>query len=303
MIKNNNRRFYSLNDFFKENFQKKIYKVSLDGGFTCPNRDGKVGYGGCTFCSSLGSGEFTGTKSKSITEQIDEQLEFLKDKIGDNKVMAYFQNFTNTYGNVEYLRKIYYEALKHDKVFGLCIGTRPDCIDDDILKLLIEINNNYFIWVELGLQTSNDIIAEEINRGYDFLVYKNITKKLIKNKIKVVTHMIIGLPNESENSIIKTARDIINSKVWGIKIHSLNILKNTVLAKKYFEKQFKIYSLKEYVKLVVDILELIPEKMVVHRLTGDGEKNQVIEPKWSLNKRKVLNEIEKELKKRKKDII
>lgn len=297
-MKNNNRRFYSLNDFFKENFNEKIFKVSLDGGFTCPNRDGKVGYGGCIFCSATGSGEFTGTREKTITEQIDEQLEFLKDKIGDKKVMAYFQNFTNTYADVEYLRKIYYEALNHPKVFGLCIGTRPDCIDENIIKLLKEINNFYFLWVELGLQTSNDRVAKEINRGYDFSVYEKASKELVENGIKVVTHMIVGLPNEKIESIMKTAKDIVDSKVWGIKIHSLHILKNTLLAKKYLENPFKIYSLEEYVKIVVDILEMLPPKMVVHRVTGDGEKSEVIEPLWSLNKRKVLNEIEKELKRR-----
>lgn len=297
-MKNNNRRFYSLNDFFKENFNEKIFKVSLDGGFTCPNRDGKVGYGGCIFCSATGSGEFTGTREKTITEQIDEQLEFLKDKIGDKKVMAYFQNFTNTYADIEYLRKIYYEALNHPKVFGLCIGTRPDCIDENIIKLLKEINNFYFLWVELGLQTSNDRVAKEINRGYDFSVYEKASKELVENGIKVVTHMIVGLPNEKIESIMKTAKDIVDSKVWGIKIHSLHILKNTLLAKKYLENPFKIYSLEEYVKIVVDILEMLPPKMVVHRVTGDGEKSEVIEPLWSLNKRKVLNEIEKELKRR-----
>lgn len=297
-MKNNNRRFYSLNDFFKENFNEKIFKISLDGGFTCPNRDGKVGYGGCIFCSATGSGEFTGTREKTITEQIDEQLEFLKDKIGDKKVMAYFQNFTNTYADVEYLRKIYYEALNHPKVFGLCIGTRPDCIDENIIKLLKEINNFYFLWVELGLQTSNDRVAKEINRGYDFSVYEKASKELVENGIKVVTHMIVGLPNEKIESIMKTAKDIVDSKVWGIKIHSLHILKNTLLAKKYLENPFKIYSLEEYVKIVVDILEMLPPKMVVHRVTGDGEKSEVIEPLWSLNKRKVLNEIEKELKRR-----
>ncbi|MGL5428993.1 MAG: TIGR01212 family radical SAM protein, partial [Cetobacterium sp.] len=156
MVKYNNRRFYSLNDYFKDTFEEKIFKVSLDGGFTCPNRDGKVAHGGCIFCSDAGSGDFAGSRRKSITEQIDEQLEFMKDKIKDNKVIAYFQNFTNTYGEVKYLRQIYYEALNHPKVIGLAIGTRPDCIDDDVLQLLEEINQNYFFWLELGLQTIDD---------------------------------------------------------------------------------------------------------------------------------------------------
>lgn len=297
-MKNNNRRYYSLNDYFKENFKEKIFKVSLDGGFTCPNRDGKVGYGGCIFCSESGSGEFAADKRKTITEQINEQLVFLQDKIGNNKVMAYFQNFTNTYADVAYLRKIYFEALNHPKVFGLCIGTRPDCIDENIIKLLSEINNNYFLWVELGLQTSNNATAKLINRGYNLDIYQKCAKKLYKENIKFVTHMIVGLPYENREDILNTSKEIVNSKAWGIKIHSLSILKNTPLENLLKKKPFKIFSFEEYIEIVCDILESLPDKMVVHRVTGDGEKSQVIAPLWSLNKRKVLNTIEKELKKR-----
>ena len=296
MIKNNNRRFYSLNDYFKENFKSKIYKVSLDGGFTCPNRDGKISHGGCIFCSDSGSGEFTGNKLKSITEQIDEQLNFLKDKIKEEKVIAYFQNFTNTYGDVEYLKKIYYEALNHPRVIGIAIGTRPDCIDEDVLELLAEINKKHLLWIELGLQTSDDKIAKLINRGYEYSIYKKTCTKLVENNIKFVTHMIIGLPTEERDSILKTAKDIVDSGAWGIKIHSLHIIRGTSMEKLYIKKPFYIFSLEEYVDLVVTILKNLPKDMVVHRVTGDGKKEEVIEPIWSLNKRKVLNEIEKELK-------
>lgn len=298
MKKENNRRFYSLNDYFKEKFKEKIYKVSLDGGFTCPNRDGKISHGGCIFCSDSGSGEFAGSRIKPINEQIDEQLEFLNSKIGEGKVMAYFQNFTNTYGDVEYLRKIYYEALKHPRVMGIAIGTRPDCLGSDVIELLNEINKEYFLWVELGLQTSNDFIGLTINRGHDFKSYLDGAKALRDHNIKFVTHMIVGLPNETRESIIQTAKDIIDSGAWGIKIHSLHIIKDTKLAKAYEIKPFPIFSLEEYVDIVVTILKMLPEKMVVHRVTGDGKKEEVIEPIWSLNKRKVLNEIEKELKRR-----
>lgn len=296
--KENNRRFYSLNDYFKETIDEKIYKVSLDGGFTCPNRDGSISSGGCIFCSDSGSGEFAGNKIKSITEQIDEQLLFLGKKIGEGKVIAYFQNFTNTYGNVEYLEKIYYEALKHPRVLGLAIGTRPDCLQEDIIKLLERINNNYLLWIELGLQSSNEEIAKKINRGYPYSVYKEASKNLKDKNIKFVTHMIIGLPNEDNESIIKTANDIVESGAWGIKIHSLHIIKETKMETIYKIKPFKIFTLEEYVNIVVDILKILPPKMVVHRVTGDGKKDEVLEPIWSLNKRKVLNEIEKELKKR-----
>lgn len=298
MVKYNNRRFYSLNDYFKETFKEKIFKVSLDGGFTCPNRDGKVAYGGCVFCSDAGSGDFAGSRKKTITEQIDEQLEFLQDKIKDKKVIAYFQNFTNTYGDVKHLREMYYEALNHPKVLGLAIGTRPDCIDDDILQLLDEINQKYFFWLELGLQTVDDKVAKLINRGYDLPVYLDTAKRLKEKNIKFVTHMIIGLPNEERENILKTAKCIVDSGAWGIKIHSLHIIKGTRLEKLYNEIKFKVFSLEEYVEMVVTILESLPENMVVHRITGDGKREEVIEPQWSLNKRKVLNEIEKELKKR-----
>ncbi|MGL6066056.1 MAG: TIGR01212 family radical SAM protein [Cetobacterium sp.] len=300
MEKHNNRRFYSLNDFFKEKFNDKIFKVSLDGGFTCPNRDGKVAHGGCVFCSDSGSGEFTSNKIKSITEQIDEQIAFLKDKIKDKKVIAYFQNFTNTYGDVEYLRKIYTEALNHPMVLGLAIGTRPDCIPDETLFLLDEINKEHFMWIELGLQTSNDKIAKLINRGYNLSVYTETAKRLNEKNIKFVTHMIVGLPTESKEGVLETAKEIVRSKAWGIKIHSLHIIKGTRLEKLYKEIEFKVFSLEEYVDIVTTILKFIPKEMVVHRVTGDGKKDEVIEPLWSLNKRKVLNEIEKELKKREK---
>lgn len=298
MKKHNNRRFYSLNDFFRDEFKDKVYKVSLDGGFTCPNRDGKVAHGGCIFCSDDGSGEFAGDRKKSITEQIDEQLKFLKDKIKDKKVIAYFQNFTNTYGDVDYLREIYYEALNHPKVLGLAIGTRPDCIENETLELLKEINEKHFFWIELGLQTANDKIAKIINRAYPLSTYIETAKKLKTNGIKFVTHMIVGLPTEEREDIFNTAKCIVNSGAWGIKIHSLHIIKGTPLEKLYSETKFKVFTLDEYVDIVVTILKSLPDKMVVHRVTGDGKKDEVIEPKWSLNKRKVLNEIEKELKKR-----
>lgn len=298
MEKHNNRRFYSLNDFFKDEFKDKIFKVSLDGGFTCPNRDGKVAHGGCIFCSDAGSGEFAGNRRKSITEQIDEQLEFLKDKVKDKKVIAYFQNFTNTYGDVDYLREIYYEALNHPKVLGLAIGTRPDCIEADTLELLKEINEKHFFWIELGLQTIDDKVAKIINRGYPLSTYLETSKKLKDNDIKFVTHMIVGLPTEEREDILNTARCIVQSGAWGIKIHSLHIIKGTPLERLYNDTNFKAFTLDEYVDIVVTILKLLPDKMVVHRVTGDGKKDEVVEPKWSLNKRKVLNEIEKELKKR-----
>lgn len=292
----NNDKFYKLNNFLKENFKEKIYKVSLDGGFTCPNRDGKISNKGCLFCSDKGSGEFAGDRCKTITAQIDEQIDFMKDKIGSSKVIAYFQNFTNTYGDVEYLRKIYYEALNHEKVIGIAIATRPDCLSDDVINLLDEINKKYFLWVELGLQTANDSIGKIINRGYDTKVYIDSCKILNEKNIKFVTHMIVGLPNEEKKDLYDTI-DLINSvKSWGIKIHLLYILKNSKLLNYYQQNPFKIYEKDEYENTVIELLERLSPSIVVHRLTGDAKKDELFEPLWSLNKRSILNSIEKKLK-------
>lgn len=292
----NNDKFYKLNSFLKENFKEKIFKVSLDGGFTCPNRDGKISNKGCLFCSDKGSGEFAGDRCKTITAQIDEQIDFMKDKIGSSKVIAYFQNFTNTYGDVEYLRKIYYEALNHEKVIGIAIATRPDCLSDDVINLLDEINKKYFLWVELGLQTANDSIGKIINRGYDTKVYINSCRILNEKNIKFVTHMIVGLPNEEKKDLYDTI-DLINSvKSWGIKIHLLYILKNSKLLNYYQQNPFKIYEKDEYENTVIELLERLSPLIVVHRLTGDAKKDELFEPLWSLNKRSILNSIEKKLK-------
>ena len=292
----NNDKFYKLNNFLKENFKEKIYKVSLDGGFTCPNRDGKISNKGCLFCSDKGSGEFAGDRCKTITAQIDEQIDFMKDKIGSSKVIAYFQNFTNTYGDIEYLRKIYYEALNHEKVIGIAIATRPDCLSDDVINLLDEINKKYFLWVELGLQTANDSIGKIINRGYDTKVYIDSCRILNEKNIKFVTHMIVGLPNEEKKDLYDTI-DLINSvKSWGIKIHLLYILKNSKLLNYYQQNPFKIYEKDEYENTVIELLERLSPSIVVHRLTGDAKKDELFEPLWSLNKRGILNSIEKKLK-------
>lgn len=294
----NNNRFYSLNDYFKENFHEKIYKVSLDGGFTCPNRDGKVARGGCLFCSESGSGDFAGNKTKPINEQIEEQLELISGKFSQGKVIAYFQNFTNTYGEVEYLRKIFYEALNHPRVMGLAIGTRPDCLPKDVLDLLSEINEKHFLWVELGLQTIDEGVAKIINRGYKLKVYVDSALELKKRNIKVVAHLIIGLPEEGDRGTLEGAKLVNSVGSWGIKIHLLHILKNTPLAIYYKNKPFKVFEMNEYIDYVVDILEVLNPSMVIHRLTGDGKKEDLIEPLWSLNKRAVLNGIHKRLKER-----
>ena len=292
------RKIYMLNDFLKEKFNEKIYKVSLDGGFTCPNRDGKVSRGGCIFCSENGSGDFTATKLKSIHAQIEEQIDLVSKKYKGDKYIAYFQNFTNTYAEVSYLRKIYEEALSHEKIVGLAIATRPDCLGDDVLELLAELNKKTFLWVELGLQTVNDDVAKYFNRAYETGIYKEASEKLNKLNIKFVTHIIIGLPKEEEDDYLKTAIFAQNCGTWGIKLHLMYVVKNTPLEKLYLNGALKVNTKEEYVEKVVNVLENISSEIVVHRLTGDGDRETLVAPLWSIKKIDVLNSIHKELKRR-----
>ena len=292
------RKIYMLNDFLKEKFNEKIYKVSLDGDFTCPNRDGKVSRGGCIFCSENGSGDFTATKLKSIHAQIEEQIELVSKKYKGDKYIAYFQNFTNTYAEVSYLRKIYEEALSHEKIVGLAIATRPDCLEDDVLELLAELNKKTFLWVELGLQTLNDDVAKYFNRAYETEIYKEASEKLNKLNIKFVTHIIIGLPKEENDDYLKTAIFAQNCGTWGIKLHLMYVVKNTPLEKLYLNGDLKVNTKEEYVEKIVNVLENISSEIVVHRLTGDGDRETLVAPLWSIKKIDVLNSIHKELKRR-----
>ena len=290
------KRYNSLNYYLKNKFGEKVYKVSLDGGFTCPNRDGTISNKGCIFCSDSGSGEFAGSRKKSITNQIDEQLELISKKFPSGNVIAYFQNFTNTYGNVEYLRSIYEEALNHPRVIGLAIATRPDCIDDKVLDLLKELNKKTFLWVELGLQTTDENTAEIINRGWKLEVFDKVSNSLNNEKIKVVAHIIVGLPNESRETILNSIKYLVEKKVWGIKFHLLHIIKNTALEDLYNDTKFHIFTKEEYISLIGEGISHLNKEMVIHRLTGDGSRETLVEPRWSLNKRGVLNSIEKYLK-------
>ena len=292
------RKIYMLNDFLKEKFNEKIYKVSLDGGFTCPNRDGKVSKGGCIFCSENGSGDFTATKLKPIHEQIEEQIDLVSKKYKGDKYIAYFQNFTNTYAEVSYLRKIYQEALSHEKIVGLAIATRPDCLGDDVLELLAELNKKTFLWVELGLQTVNDDVAKYFNRAYETEIYKEASEKLNRLNIKFVTHIIIGLPKEENDDYLKTAIFAQNCGTWGIKLHLMYVVKNTPLEKLYLNGDLKVNTKEEYLEKVINVLENISSEIVIHRLTGDGDRETLVAPLWSIKKIDVLNSIHKELKRR-----
>lgn len=291
------KRYNSLDNYFKLTFGKKIYKVSLDGGFTCPNRDGKLSKKGCIFCSERGSGDFAGKRGDEIYNQIEEQLKLIEKKFPEGEVIAYFQNFTNTYADVNYLREIYTRALSHPRVVGLAIATRPDCLGEDVLDLLDELNKKYFIWIELGLQTINEEVARKINRQYPLQTYIDATKKLNERKIKFVTHIIVGLPYEDEEDPLKTAVFAEECGTWGVKIHLLHVIKNTILEELYNRNELKLQKKDEYVKKIVKILANLSYNIVIHRVTGDGDKNSLIGPLWSLNKRDVLNSIDKLMKK------
>lgn len=291
------RHYYSLNEYYKKKFNKKVYKLSINGGMTCPNRDGKSGYKGCIFCSEGGSGEFASSSSLSITEQLKIAINKVRSKTNDNAYIAYFQPFTNTYSDVEYLRKIYYEAIKPDYVVGLSVATRPDCLEKEKLELLSEINKSKPVSVELGLQTIHENTADYIRRGYTLDVYDKAVDDLKRAGIDVVTHVIIGLPYETEEMILETVK-YVGQRTNGIKLQLLHVLENTDLANEYRAGKFETLSIEEYTDIICEAIELLPEDVVIHRITGDGDKRSLISPLWSGNKKKVLNYINKELDRR-----
>lgn len=288
-------KYTTLNNYLKEIFGEKVYKIALNGGFTCPNRDGKVGTRGCIFCSKGGSGDFAESPDLTITKQIDNGKKRLEKKIKNGKYIAYFQAFTNTYAPVEKLRAIYTEAIIHPDIVALSIGTRPDCLGDDVLALLDELNKIKPIFVELGLQTINEDTARYIRRGYMLEVYDKAITDLHKIGINVVTHIILGLPGESKNDMLKSV-EYACKVTDGIKLQLLHILKGTDLAKDYEQGKFKVLTLEQYTEIIKECVQIIPENVVIHRLTGDGAKKDLIAPLWSADKKTVLNTINRALK-------
>lgn len=284
--------YKTANDYYKEKYGCKVYKLSLDGGFTCPNRDGTVGNGGCIFCSALGGGEFA-ESGENISEQLERAKKRVESKIKNGKYIAYFQSFTNTYAPVERLRKLYYEAIKPEYIVGINIGTRPDCLSEETIALLKEINNIKPVTVELGLQTSNDFVAEYINRCYESKIYENAVYRLKSAGIEVVTHIIIGLPNDDP---ISTTKFAVKSGTDGVKFHLLHILKNTRLAQEYEKGRIEPLELEEYAEMLKKCIAVLPENIVVHRITGDGAKKDLIAPLWSADKKKTINYLNKYLK-------
>ncbi len=285
-------KYTSLNSYLKKRFGCKVYKLAIDGGFTCPNRDGTLGTRGCIFCSRGGSGEFAESKEKSVTQQIDDGKKRVEKKIKDGKYIAYFQAFTNTYAPVCKLKSLYTEAINHPDIVALSIGTRPDCLGDDVLELLDEMNKIKPVFIELGLQTIHENTAQYIRRGYPLEVYDKAVDDLHKIGINVVTHLIIGLPGENEQDILQSV-EYVCKKTDGIKLQLLHILKGTDLADEYRECKVDILSLEGYTSIIKHCVEIIPDNVVIHRLTGDGAKKDLIAPLWSADKKHVLNTINK----------
>lgn len=287
-------KYTTLNSYLKEKFGCKVYKISLDCGFTCPNRDGTLGYGGCIFCSEGGSGDFAESRTLGVTEQIESGKEKVKNKIKSGKYIAYFQAFTNTYADINTLEKIFSEAINHPDIVALSIATRPDCLEQKKVELLSRLNKIKPIFVELGLQTVNEKTAKYIRRGYTLDVYDDAVERLHEQGINVVTHIIIGLPYETKEDMLSSVKYV--CKVTdGIKLQLLHILKGTDLAKDYFEHKFEVLSLEEYTDIIAECVKIIPKNVVIHRLTGDAAKKDLIAPLWSADKKKVLNTINKRL--------
>lgn len=289
------KRYYSLNYFLREKFGCKTFKISLDGGFTCPNRDGKAGKGGCTFCSSKGSGDYAGERLLSIGEQFDNIKEMMNKKWKDGKYIAYFQAYTNTYAPVDELKRKYEEAISKDGVVALSIATRPDCINDEVLDLIAEMNEKLYTWVELGLQTIHEESADNFNRGYSLEVFDKAMEGLKSRGIDTVVHCIFGLPGETKEQMLETVDYVAHTGAKGIKFHLLHLMEGTRMVKDYEEGRLKFLSQDEYVDLICEGISRIPQDMVVHRLTGDAPRSLLIGPMWSLKKWEVLNSIDKAL--------
>lgn len=292
----NGKPYHSFDYMLKERFGEKIYKVALNGGMTCPNRDGTLGSRGCIFCSAGGSGDFAGNRQDSITQQIEKQAASIRQKRDVAKFIAYFQAYTNTYAPVDYLRKIYTEAISHPDIVAISIGTRPDCLDEDILQLLDELNQKKPVWVELGLQTIHETTALYIRRGYSLSCFEQAVSELRKRNLDVIIHTILGLPGESKNDILSTIEYLNHQDIQGIKLQLLHVLKGTDLAEDYLAGKFQVYTMEEYLDLVIDCLEHLNPEIVIHRLTGDGPRDLLIAPLWSSAKRTVLNTLHRECK-------
>ena len=283
--------YYSLNAYLRQQFHEKIYNLSLNGGMTCPNRDGSIGTGGCIFCSAGGSGDFAASPQQSVTGQIAQAKLLLREKTNCRKYIAYFQAYTNTYAPLPYLRRIFTEAISHPQIMGLSIGTRPDCLGEDVLELLTELNHQKPVWVELGLQTIHEDTARYIRRGYELPCFLEAVSNLHTRGIDTIVHLILGLPGETPKKILESVTYMNTLPVSGIKLQLLHVLKGTDLAEDYLKKQFQVMSKEEYLDLVITCIRHLRPDIVIHRLTGDGPRDLLLAPLWSSAKRSVLNDL------------
>ena len=298
MTKWGEKPYHSLDYMLRERFGEKVYKVTLNGGMSCPNRDGKIGTRGCIFCSAGGSGDFAADAALSITDQIESQISILSQKRPIHKYIAYFQAYTNTYAPVEYLEKIFTEAISHPKIVALSIGTRPDCLSPEIVALLSRLNKQKPVWIELGLQTIHDKTLHAIRSGFTLSQFEQAVTDLHKRNIPVITHLILGLPGETKEDMLSSVRYVGSLPVTGIKLQLLHILKGTDLGTAYMADPFPLFTLEEYCDLIADCIALLPPEIVIHRLTGDGPRNLLLAPLWSTDKKRVLNTIQKCLRER-----
>lgn len=283
------KRYYSLNDYCKKTFGEKVYRLSLNGGMTCPNRDGTHSTKGCLFCSEGGSGDFASSGNLSITKQIAQAKERIQEKTNCKKFIAYFQAYTNTYAPVSYLREIFTEAINQPEICALSIGTRSDCLKDEVIALLSELNQTKPVWVEIGLQSIHNKTLSSMNTHTTLEQFEDAVTRLSQHQIPVIAHLILGLPGENREMMLESVKHLSTLPISGVKLQLLHVLKNTPLAKIYETTPFPVFSLEEYCDLVIDCVELLPPDMVIHRLTGDGPKKLLIAPLWSGDKKRVLN--------------
>lgn len=290
------KRYHSLNYFLRDKFGEKVFKIALDAGFSCPNRDGTISSGGCLFCSERGSGDFAGNREFSITKQFEDIKYMMSKKWKSGKYIAYFQAYTNTYALIDVLREKYEEAVAQEGTVALAIATRPDCLDKEVLDLIEEYSHRVYTWVELGLQTCSDESAKVINRGYNLSTFEDALKELNKRNIDVVVHTIFGLPGESKEDMLKTIDYVAHKDIKGIKMHLLHLLENTPMTQLYVEGELKFLKQEEYIEIICRSITMLPPNMVIHRLTGDAPRELLIGPMWSLKKWEVLNAIDNRLK-------
>jgi len=292
------KRYRDFNGYLREIFGCRVQKITVDAGLTCPNRDGTISTGGCIYCNAKGSGTGASAKGLSVKQQLEDGRLFLSRRYKANKFLAYFQSFSNTYANIEKLKELYDAALSVEGVVGLCIGTRPDCVNEAVLSLLESYSRNYLIWIEYGLQSAHDKTLVMLNRGHDFACFQHAVKATKHRNIRICAHVILGLPGETKADMLDTAQRVAESEIDGVKLHLLYVVKGTPMETLYQEEKYRCLEQSEYVELVCDVLEQLPENMVIQRLTGDPHPEELVAPQWALKKAQTLSLIQETLEKR-----